>query len=354
MTPRRTPSPDRDASKPRARPDFVRPAGVPDDALTSVFTVRPEHAGHRLDRWLTLELPRLTRTRAQRIVEEWAFDAQARQLRPSHRVRDAEVIVVFRPRWEEPDAPRDVPVLYEDAHMVAVDKPAGLPVHPTARYHTNTLTTVLSERFVGERVVLAHRLDRETSGVLLAARTYAAERALKAAFAGRDVHKTYLALVHGEVALDRFVVDAPLALEGGDVSVKMCVRPEAEGGVASLTRVEVVRRQRGFTLVAAHPETGRQHQIRVQLAHAGHPIVGDKLYAHGDEVFLRCIDAPPDAETAALLMLPRHALHAHAIEFAHPATGEPTRIVAPLPPDLAAFCAEHAPTGSPSDAIAAP
>jgi 23S rRNA pseudouridine1911/1915/1917 synthase len=325
----------------RPKPDFVRPEGVPDDALTSVFTVNPEVAGHRLDRWFAIELPRLTRTRAQRIVETWAFDAQGRQLRPSHRVRDGEVIVVFRPRWEEPDAPREVPVLYRDAHMIAVDKPAGLPVHPSARYHQNTLTTVLSERFPEERFALAHRLDRETSGVLLAARTLPAERALKRAFAGRDVHKTYLAVVHGEVVLDRFEVDAPLGLEGADVSVKMCVRAEHLGGAASLTRVEVIERLAGYTLVAAHPETGRQHQIRVHLAHAGHPIVGDKLYAHGDEVFLRCLDGPLDDETAALLELPRHALHAHAIEFPHPETGATTRVEAPLPDDLRAFCASR-------------
>ncbi|MFO0646308.1 MAG: RluA family pseudouridine synthase [Polyangiales bacterium] len=343
MTSARRP-PRREPEAPKAhrpKPAFVRPEGVPDDALTSIFTVNPELAGHRLDRWLSIELPRLTRTRAQRIVESWAFDASGRQLRPSHRVRDGEVIVVFRPRWEEPEAPRDVPVLHSDAHFIAVDKPAGLPVHPTARFHQNTLTTVLTERFPNERLALAHRLDRETSGVLLAARTLRAERALKQSFAGRDVHKTYLAIVHGEVTRDRFVVDAPLCLEGGEVSVKMCVREESLGGAPSLTRVEVIERLKGYSLVAAHPETGRQHQIRVHLAHVGHPIVGDKLYAHGDDVFLRCLDAPPDDETAALLMLPRHALHAHAIEFPHPETGATTRVEAPLPEDLRAFCAAH-------------
>lgn len=338
MNPRR-PTPEPEARRVSHAPaDFARPEGVPGDAILTAFAVRPEQSGHRLDRWLSLELPRLTRTRAQRIVEEWAFDVTGRQLRPSHRVRVGEVIVVFRPRWDEPDAPRDITVVYADAHLVAVDKPAGLPVHPTARYHKNTLTAVLAERFPGERVVLAHRLDRETSGVLLAARTPAAERTLKMAFAERRIHKTYLAVVHGEVADDRFTVDAPMCLEGGEVNVKMCVRPEAKGGLASVTRVEVVERLRGYTLVAAHPETGRQHQIRVHLAHAGHPLVGDKLYAHGDEVFLRCLDAPPDAETEAMLLLPRHALHAHAIRFAHPATGDETDITAPLPTDLRAFC----------------
>lgn len=340
--PRRPPHLTRDEPRgPKPRPAFTRPEGVADDAITAVFTVRAEQGGERLDRWLTLELPRLTRTRAQVIVDTCAFDAQGRQLRASHRVRPGEVIVLFRPRWEEPDAPRTVSVVYADEHLVGLDKPAGLPVHPTARFHNNTLTSVLAERFPGERVVLAHRLDRETSGVLLAARTHEAERALKGAFADRGMRKTYLAIVHGVVAQDRFTVDAPLALEGGEVSVRMGVIPEARGGMASVTRVEVVERLQGFTLVAAHPETGRQHQIRVHLAHAGHAIVGDKLYAHGDEVFLRCLDGPPDDETLALLRLPRHALHAHAIGFAHPADGRAMRVEAPLPHDLLAFADAH-------------
>ncbi len=312
---------------------------MPADALTTVFTVKAEHAGMRLDRWLSTEMSRLSRTRAQRICETFTFDPGARRLGPSHRVRAADVVVVFRPRWEEPDAPREVPVVYADPHMVAVDKPAGLPVHPTARFHQNTLTTVLSERFPGERVVLCHRLDRETSGVVLAARTHAAERALKRAFADREVHKTYEALVHGVIAADEFTVDAPLALEGGEVSVRMGVRPEALGGLPSLTRVRVLERLDGYTRVAALPETGRQHQIRVHLAHAGFPIVGDKLYAHGNAVFLACLAAGgvPDA-LRSVLLLDRHALHAHAVQFAHPATGEATRVEAPLPADLAAFC----------------
>lgn len=333
--------PSRDTDHRQPKPPYTRPEHVPDDALASVFTVRLEHAGLRLDRWLATEMPRLTRTRAQRIVAQWAFDDVAQQLAPSHRVRHGEVIVVYRPRWEEPEVPREVSLLHVDDDVVAVDKPAGLPVHPTAKFHRNTLTTVLSERFPGERVVLAHRLDRETSGVLLAARTHAAERHLKEAFAGRDIEKTYQAVVHGVIGEDRFDVDAPLCLEGGEVSVRMCVRPESKGGMASRTRFEVIERLDGFTRVACHPETGRQHQIRVHLAHAGFPIVGDKLYAHGDEVFLACLDGPLDDATRALLLLERQALHAYAIRFAHPRGGDPLTVTAPLAPDLAAFCAQR-------------
>lgn len=322
-------------------PAVVRPASIPDDALCSVFEVRPDRAGMRLDRWLTLELTRLTRTRAHEIVTRFAFSAQGTLLGPSHRVRAGEVIAIYRERWEEPAAPREVTLLHVDEHVVAVDKPAGLPVHPTARFHHNTVTSVLAERFPDERVVLAHRIDRETSGVLLVARSREAERIMKADFAERRVHKTYHALVHGVVEPDHQVIDAPMCLHGGEVGVKMCVRPVSRGGLASLTRVEVLERLDGYTLVAARPETGRQHQIRVHLAHVGHPLVGDKLYAHGDEMFLACLDEPPDEERMRLLLLDRQALHAAAVTLTHPIDKVPLTVEAPLPADMAAFCRDH-------------
>ncbi len=325
----------------RPAPAVVRPDTIPDDALCSVFEVRADRAGMRLDRWLALELTRLTRTRATEIVTHFAFSAQGKLLGPSHRVRAGEVIALYRPRWEEPAAPRDVTILYVDDHVIAVDKPPGLPVHPTAKFHRNTVTSVLAERFPDERVVLAHRIDRETSGVLLVARSREAERNMKQDFAERRVHKTYHALVHGVIEADHQVIDAPLCLHGGDVGVKMCVRPVTRGGMPSLTRVEVLERLDGFTLVAARPETGRQHQIRVHLAHVGHPLVGDKLYAHGDEMFLACLDEAPDKERMKVLLLGRQALHAASVTITHPITKAPLTVDAPLPEDMAAFCRER-------------
>lgn len=319
----------------------MRPAEVPEDAIVSVFTVQAERAGMRLDRFLSTELTRLTRTRARAIVDTFAYTLDARPLRAAHRLRADEVVVVYRPRWEEPEVPRDLGIVYEDAHLLAVDKPPGLPVHPTARFYDNTVTAILGARYPDERITLCHRIDRETSGLLLVARTAEAERTMKMAFAERRVHKTYHALVYGTVREDRFVVDAPLRLAGGATNVRMRVGTEAEGALASRTRVEVIERLDGFTLVAAYPETGRQHQIRVHMAHVGHPLVGDKLYAHGDEVFVRCLEGPPDEALRALLLLDRHALHAHAVAFDHPATGAPTEIVAPLARDIAAFAASR-------------
>jgi 23S rRNA pseudouridine1911/1915/1917 synthase len=343
--PSSTPAAPRDAPPAADAPSFAWPDAMPRDAVPVVLTVIRERAGMRLDRFLVVEMPRLSRTRAARIAAQFAFTAQGARLSPARIVRAGERIVLFRPAWEEPAAPLErVAVVHADDAIVAVDKPAGLPVHPTARYHRNTLTSVLEQRFPGERIALCHRLDKETSGVLLAARTLAAEASLKRAFAARGVHKVYRAIVHGELdpgGSGELVVDAPLALVGGEVSVLMGVRPAADGGLPSTTRVRVLERLAGYTLVEAAPETGRQHQIRVHLAHVGHAIVGDQLYAHGPGVFLASLRGELDDATRALLGLERHALHAQRITFEHPSTGRSTTLEAPMPDDLEAFVARH-------------
>jgi 23S rRNA pseudouridine1911/1915/1917 synthase len=259
------------------------------------------------------------------------------------------VVSFRRPAPEEPDVPREVAVLAADESFYALDKPAGLPMHPTARYHYATLTAVLRERFPDEKLQVCHRLDRETSGVLLVARTRAAGPALKIAFARRRVKKSYLAIVHGHLDEER-AIDLPLGLAGGAVRIKMAVRPVEEGGLPARTRVVPRRALAGYTLVEAFPETGRQHQIRAHLDAIGFPIAGDKLYPDerrfidwlgphrrmgGPEALLveREEDDPPPAD----LPLPRHALHAASLEFPHPVTGETVSVRSPLPADLEAF-----------------
>jgi 23S rRNA pseudouridine1911/1915/1917 synthase len=319
--------------------DFVWPDAIPRDAVPSVFTVLRDRAGVRLDRYIVGEMPRLSRSRAAKIAKDFAYDDAGRKLSPAKIVRPGERIVLFRLAWDEPEAPRDVKVLFEDESVVALDKPAGLPVHPTARYLRNTLTAVLAERFPAQVVHLCHRLDKETSGVIVAARSVEVEVKLKNAFAGRDVQKHYLALVHGAPADDSFIVDAPLALAGHAVGVLMAVTPTDRGGLPSRTRVRVLERLDGFALLECAPETGRQHQIRVHLAHVGTPIVGDKLYAHSPEHFIASLEDTMTDAMRAELLLERHALHAERITFAHPRTGEALTVCAPLPEDMRAFAA---------------
>ena len=299
------------------------------------FLVEGECGGWRLDRFLRKKIPRLSRTRVQRVIrgECWI---DGRPCKPSSVVTPGQRVTFRRPAPVEPDAPRTLPVLHADDTFYAVDKPAGIAMHPTAKWHFSTITAVLRERFPDEALQITHRLDLETSGVLLIGRTRDAAVALKRAFAKRRVHKKYLAIVHG-VLEGEGVVDAPLALAGGLVRVKMGVRAD---GLPSRTRWRAVRRAPGhdggeYTLVECWPETGRQHQIRAHLDHLGHPIVGDKLYPD-ERVFADYQDHGWEA-VADRLALPRQALHAAELRFPHPTTGEEVCVTSALPADMRAL-----------------
>ncbi len=258
-----------------------------------------------------------------------------RPRRPSERVREGEVVLLVRPRFEEPEAPTHFDVVYEDEAMVVVDKPPGLPVHPSATYHRNTLTYLLRERYPEQTPHLAHRLDRETSGVLVCARTLDDERHLKKAFEQRKVEKIYLAIARGRMTDDEGRVDLPLGRPDEGLHLLMEVRDD---GAPSRTRYRVVARAQDHTLVALRPETGRQPQLRVHLAALGHPILGDKLYGpEGCQPFLEYVDDGMTPELAARLGHDRQALHAHRLRVTHPRTAEPIALVAPLAQDLAAL-----------------
>lgn len=330
----------------RARDEtWVRPDGVGDDAVVTVFRVPPELAGMRLDQFLKLELHRTSRTRAQFIIRNSAYDDDGRKLRPNARVQAEQRVLLWRPAWDEQPVPTELPVLYEDRWLLVIDKPSGVPVHPTARYHKNTVVKLLEAARPDEEVFLAHRLDRETSGVLFLTKTSEADRKIKRMFEGRDVEKRYLALTWGVPGEPEFRVDLPLELDPtSSTRVKMRVAAPGEG-LPSGTRFRVLGARAGYAQVACDLETGRQHQIRVHLAALGTPIVGDKLYAFDEGYFKRDRDGEGTEEDAAKLELPRHALHAHELRLAHPITGEPLTVTAPLPRDLATFWDARAVSG---------
>jgi 23S rRNA pseudouridine1911/1915/1917 synthase len=301
--------------------------------IEHTFVVENECEGWRLDRFLVKKIPRLSRTRVQRVIrgECWV---DGRVCKPSSVVMPGQKVTFRRPAPVEPDAPRTLPVLLEDEHFYALDKPAGIAMHPTAKFHFSTVTAVLREKFPGEALQITHRLDLETSGVLLIARSRDAAVALKRAFAKRKVHKRYLAIARG--ALDgEGVVDRPLGLAGGLVRVKMAVRDD---GLPARTKWRALKRHDGYTLVECLPETGRQHQIRAHLDAIGHPIAGDKLYPD-ERIFADYQDHGWDA-IADRVDLPRQALHAAGLAFPHPVTGETVEVASPLPPDLQSFLDE--------------
>ncbi len=317
------------------------PGGAP-LIIEQRFLVENECHGFRLDRFLQKKMRRLSRSRIQRVIAG-DCDVDGRPARASLRVQAGQRVSFRRPAPPEPVVPRHLTLRHADPDFYVFDKPAGLPIHPTARYHYSTLTAVLRERFPDEPLRVAHRLDRETSGLLLVARTAAAESALKKAFARRLIKKRYLAIVHGTLQIP---ADAPLVLEqpigpaGTVVRVRMAVRSLAEAGLTARTEVRTLQTVGPYTLVECRPHTGRQHQIRVHLWAAGYPIVGDKLYPD-EELFLTWAEHG-DAAVQERLPLLRHALHASGLVFPHPITGEPVEVVSPLPDDLAAFLTAHA------------
>ena len=328
-----------------------RPKDVPEGSIVSVFRVPPELAGQRLDVFMQGELKRTSRTRTQVIIENSAFDAFGKRLRSNYRVKSEELVVLWRPPWDEDPVPTDVPILYEDEHLLAVDKPALLPVHPTARYYKNTLIEVLKRARPKEFVSLGHRIDRETSGVLLVSKTPECDRTLKRQLEERaDIEKTYLAITwnvpeparNGESAFryERSVELDPTSRY--KVKMRLGVGDDA---LYAATRFVVEATKNGYARMRCDLETGRQHQIRLHLASLGAPIVGDKLYGPDETCFARGADGELTEEDHAILELPRHALHAARLSLDHPMVpGKRLVIEAPLPKDLSDFWESRAPS----------
>ncbi|MBA3394749.1 MAG: RluA family pseudouridine synthase [Deltaproteobacteria bacterium] len=313
------------------------------------LVVPAELAGLRLDHFVKTQITRLSRTRIQSVIEtQLTRVTPGGGLKPSTTVAAGDHFVIRRPARPEPPCPRTFTVVATDPRFYVIDKPALLPVHASAKFYFNTLTRVMAERFPDEPgLQICHRLDRETSGCLVVARDRAAAISIKGDFATKDkVKKEYLAVVDGQPPWPESradgdgayaLLDTPLRLsQPGDPTrlphVRMLPGP---GGLTSLTRVRVERRTAARALVRCLLLTGRQHQIRAHLAHAGFPIVGDKLYAHGDEAFIRFCDQGLVPDLATLFVLPRHALHAARVTFPHPEGGRLITAEAPLPLDLA-------------------
>jgi 23S rRNA pseudouridine1911/1915/1917 synthase len=345
----------------------VRPVGVADDAVQRVLRVPPELTGMRLDVFVKLQLRNTSRTRARAIVEHSAFSPDGRRLRHNDRVQSEQHVVLWRPRIEEDDSEMSIDVLYEDPWLLVVDKPPLVAVHPTARYYHSTLIKRLEAQRPGEFLSLVHRLDRETSGIVLVARSTDADRAFKRLLEDRSVQemvrrpnatfdalrpgerraferraaqaahidKTYLAITWG--VPPEGLIDLPLETDvDNPLRVKMRVSRPGQG-MQALTEVTVLEVRHGYALVSCELHTGRQHQIRLHLASVGCPVVGDKLYGPDERLLARAADNELTEADLQRLELTRHALHAHRYCLPHPFTGEHLEVTAPLAADLQQF-----------------
>jgi 23S rRNA pseudouridine1911/1915/1917 synthase len=296
------------------------------------LTIGADQAGERLDRYLAGAMPGLSRSQAQRLIEEGRVHVAGRQAKANLALKEGDRISVELPEPIPTSAqPEDipVPVLYEDADLLVVNKPAGMVVHPAAGHSSGTLVNALLHHvddlsgIGGElRPGIVHRLDKGTSGVMVVAKHDAAHEALSRQFADREVEKEYVALVWGVVQAGRRI-DLPIGRDPNDRQKMSARSRRARSAVTRITRAQHLR---GVTLCQVAIATGRTHQIRVHLNAIGHPIVGDATYGG--------VRARVAQDLRPVLRLGRPFLHAARLAFTHPTDGRAMNFEAPLPDDL--------------------
>ena len=306
--------------------------------------------GKRLDAYLAEKIEGWSRSRLQKLVADGDVLVNEKESKPSYKIRAGDAIEVELTELPtESFEPEDIPldIVYEDEHLAVINKRAGMVVHPGAGVSSGTLANAIAFHFrfqisdfksederrnpkseIQNRVGIVHRLDKDTSGLIVVAKSEEIHEKLSEQFRERQVFKSYVALVHGETDEDRGEIDAPVAREKHN-RTKMAVRAH---GRAALSLWKVKKRFEKFTLLAVEIKTGRTHQIRVHLAYLNHPIVGDETYNAGRDktVFDLTI-------RKAIADLKRFFLHAEKLAFTHPVTGERLNFNAPLPDELTEF-----------------
>jgi 23S rRNA pseudouridine1911/1915/1917 synthase len=297
---------------------------VSDNFYTLEFKVEEKDAGERLDKVIAQAAPDLSRSVVQRLIKKAQVTVNGRLSKPSYRVELGDQLVIHVPEEKPPKVlPEPIPldVIYEDDDLLAVNKPAGMVVHPAYGHQSGTLVNAVLAYCpqtvnVGgaDRAGIVHRLDKDTSGVILIAKTQETHTALQRQFKKRQVNKTYLALVEGHPEPRQGIIDAPIGRNKRHRKQMAIVR----SGRKAQTTYRVVELFDDNSLVEVKPKTGRTHQIRVHMAWLGYPIVGDHIYGYRKQRLLKN----------------RHFLHAHEIAITHPVSGAPLSFTAPLPKAL--------------------
>jgi 23S rRNA pseudouridine1911/1915/1917 synthase len=327
-----------------------------------IIAVPPEAAGQRLEHFIATQLDGVSRSRVQLLLDQGDVLVNGAQSKPSLKLRGGEQILITGEPHPAPlkATPQNIPldVVYEDKHLAVINKPAGMMVHAGAgetedARNSNTLVNALLYRFKalsstgGElRPGIVHRLDKETSGLIIVAKSDAAHARLAELFSTRQIHKTYIALVHGWVERQKGTITAALSRDPLR-RTRMTTRP-AENSRSAITHYEVVQRLENrfgkFTLVRVRIETGRTHQIRVHMASVGHPVVGDTLYGApsqlADQIALQAASRSARRKSEIEhLKLGRNFLHAERLQFVHPFTQKTLELEAPPAQELEAFLA---------------
>lgn len=305
-------------------------------------------AGRSLMDFLSERFKYRTPEEWEQIIRIGKVTVNSREIKPDHLLKIYD-IVVYSDFHREPPADLNIQFIHEEETFIVVNKPGNLPSHADGNYIKNTLINRLRERMTGSRfsgtIHLAHRLDRETSGIIIAAKTNIAHRSLLRQFEAGEVAKEYIAVVRGVVRDPSFEVKGYLARDKDScISIKKKVVTEnVEGAKYAATSFEVMERFASSTVVKCIPVTGRTNQIRIHLAHVGHPLVGDKLYGRTDNEFLEFIRNVKDGNYEPLpwMEVPRHLLHASRLEIRHPISNELAVFEAPIPEDMKLFICKN-------------
>jgi 23S rRNA pseudouridine1911/1915/1917 synthase len=298
-----------------------------------VVTIDKSLPGKRLDAWLRVKFPDLSRGAIQRLIQEVHIRVNGRAVKPTHTPRAGEQVQLEFPEAKPAKMlPEAIPleILFEDQALLVLNKPAGLVVHPASGHETSTLVNALLHHCRGQlsgiggvaRPGIVHRLDKDTSGCLVVAKNDQTHLALSAQFASRKVEKDYHAIVCGEMARDRGEIRAAIARHS---SHRKCMAVDEEFGREAHTSYRVLERLRGATLAQASLHTGRTHQIRVHFKFLGYPLLGDMTYGHRQNQRL---------EELSHFHAPRQMLHAYRLGFMHPRTGKRVAFEAPRPEDF--------------------
>ncbi|MGH9587871.1 MAG: RluA family pseudouridine synthase [Acidobacteriaceae bacterium] len=322
--------------------------------MNTTHLVPAEAVGQRLDAWLAARLENVSRARVQLLLSESKVLVNGAAAKPSLKLRGGESIEVLGEAAPPPlhAIPESIPldIIYEDRDLSVINKPAGMMVHAGSgstedARNRGTLVNALLNHYAELshsadpiRPGIVHRLDKQTSGLIIIARNDAAHLKLGEMFSRRQIRKTYIALVHGALKQEKGTINAPISRDAIR-RTRMTTRRE-EGSRSAVSHYTVIRRIESrfgkFTLVSVRIETGRTHQIRVHLASIGHPVVGDTLYGAPARIQTPGPKKKSDPEPESL-SLPRSFLHATELEFAHPITGKPLSLSAPLPEELRSF-----------------
>jgi 23S rRNA pseudouridine1911/1915/1917 synthase len=304
------------------------------DNNTQIFKVSESESGTRLDAYLAAQIDDWSRVRLQRLIDAGEVLVNGNLVKPSYRVSAKDKVEVeLTPAPTSNFSPENIPleIVFEDDSVIVINKPAGLVVHPAAGVHSGTLANALAYHFqqlsnAGSiRPGIVHRLDKDTSGLLVVAKTESAHENLSDQFRAREVFKNYVALVHGVVKEASGRIEQPIARDPRN-RTRMAVVP---GGREALSLYRIRRSYNAFTLLDVELKTGRTHQIRVHLSWLKHPVIGDELYGGGRDNNVQDVQL-----RAQIRKLKRQFLHAEQLGFRHPHTGEPLRFVASLPEEL--------------------